>query len=206
MDKGVKRLLDSLGALDRREFEQVPFDELDAAPTDSDTVCGAAPSDALLRYRDAIIEQSLVGMLQGDRFDICPLDHLAEAIEQSLGRPKRAWPNKTAAQTAIEPALRVLHCKSFDAMSPIVREGLPATLLEYFGLDDASGVELLGEDAWARVAKGYRDFAMPLHSSSDESPANPVDGVQAGVGVDECSELRPGVLRRLARWVREVMA
>lgn len=177
MDKGVKRLLEEIGAFDEFRAE---------SPAAASASLGPEPSAGALQYRAAVLELTLMGFVRGRHFDICPLDKLAELVDSTLGRPAREWPDKTAAQAVIHPVLHTLHCVDFAKMSPAVRAGLPSAIVEYMALDEASGAALIGAEAWARVMKAYADFAEPAradepetegHASAvEEKPAGAVSG------------------------------
>lgn len=177
-----------------RALSDAPEDQ--TAADDSGKVEGPQPTDDLLRFRDQVIEESLIRFVTGNYFDICPLDRTADAIDVRLNRPSRSYGDKTPVQAAIEPALRALHCQHYDKMSAAVRAGLPGALLAYFGLDDASGEEMLGPEAWARVASAYKALAAPS--------AELVDEAAPGLSVELTREhvtQRPGVVRRMVAWL-----
>lgn len=129
------------------------------------------PTDDLLSFRDLVIEEALISFVSGKYFNIFQLDRTADAIDARLGRPSRNYGEKTPVRAAIEPALNALHCVDFDKMSASLRAGLPNALLAHFGLDEASGEAMLGQEGWARVASAYQAFAAPaVESASGPAP------------------------------------
>ncbi|AOZ11182.1 hypothetical protein BKK80_35100 (plasmid) [Cupriavidus malaysiensis] len=131
------------------------------------TVAEPQPSTELLAYRAQVLEFALVRFVTGSTFDAFPLDDTALAVGGALGRDCEPH-KKTPAQLAIGPALQTLQFRRFDEMPASVRQGLPAAILEYIGVDATSGTALLGESAWLRVAAAYEALAATPSRSVPE--------------------------------------
>ncbi|MDP2556109.1 hypothetical protein [Pseudomonas aeruginosa] len=148
-------------------LERIQDEALDdpQEPAEDMTIERPEPTEDLLRFRDLVIEQALIKAVSGTFFDICPIDRIVEAINARLGRCDA----KTPVQVAMEPALRALHCIHFDSMTESVRTKLPDVLLAYFGLDDATGADMLGPEAWTRVSVAYNALATPAPEAAPEA-------------------------------------
>lgn len=177
MDKRLKQMLDELAH--GRSLDELPGPpstdaEIRAAYGDApfEAAAGAtlAPLPADLdEYRREVFEGAIMHFVRHHYFDICKLDDIATAVRQAEGLEPLTWPDKTPLQEALRPVLGVLHCAHYDKMNPVVRQGLPAAIFAYTGLNEASGTALLGSDRWNRVAKAFEDFAALPPPTAGES-------------------------------------
>lgn len=183
MDKRLKQMLDELAqgrSLDELAGPPSTDAELRAAYGDApfEAAAGAAlaplPSE-LDEYRREVFEEVIMHFVTHHCFDICKLDDIATAVRQAEGLEPLTWPDKTPLQEALRPVLGVLHCAHYDKMKPAVRQGLPAAIFAYTGLNEATGTALLGSDRWFRVAKAFEDFAAPPTLTVADSTSEAVE-------------------------------
>lgn len=146
------------------------------------------------KWVQATLTGELITVMESEWLNILKVDRLAQSLDQL--RVRCGVEERGDEATAQFEALLALHCVNYDAMSWSTRAGLPAALLNVFGLNAHTGPVLLGEDGWRQVEENFERRAQSASSPSSECKTSiEINTGPVGPYTDRCDILARALMQ-----------